>query len=259
MCSPSSGAHTLSMSLTPRPGYSRCCYLEADGRPGAWVEAGDIIFTPRGLRLMVLGRGGPEPYRRLRCTFPTPAFEQVTGLGNEWSARQLLAGLGIDAPAIKRDLFRIVREVSESAPGRERVIEATAQIVLVDLARYLRHSPLPAPTPAQGSTLAAWQLRRIMNYVEGMIDHCPSVAQLARLCEIGPRHLARAFKASTGRTVGEYVREIRIMKAKSLLADTTLSQKEIAARLGFSGPSSFCAVFGKAVGATPKQYRDRHR
>ncbi len=252
------GTHTLSMSLTPRVSYSRCCYLDGEGLPGPWVEAGDITFSPRGTRMMVLGcGGGTEVYRRIRCAFAPPLFEQTTRLGAAWSAEQLAAGLSVEAPMIKRDLFRMLKEVSESAFGREKTVEATAQILLVDLARYL-HRGSPAKRPAR-MALAAWQLRRITDYVEGMIDHCPSVDQLARLCEFSPRHLARAFKASTGRTVGEYVREVRMMKAKSLLADTVLSQKEIAYRLGFSGPSSFCVVFGKAVGMTPKQFRDQHK
>ena len=102
-------------------------------------------------------------------------------------------------------------------------------------------------------------MRRITNYVEGMIDHFPAIDELARICEIGRRHLTRAFKATTGRTIGEYVTEVRMTKAKSLLADTDLSQKEIAYRLGFSGPSSFCVAFGKVEGMTPKQFRSEHK
>jgi AraC family transcriptional regulator len=56
-----------------------------------------------------------------------------------------------------------------------------------------------------------------------------------------------------------YVAEVRMTKARSLLAETSLSQKEIAYRLGFAGPSSFCAALGKAAGMTPNRYRRTHR
>lgn len=249
-------AHILSMSLTPQVGYSKCCYLGADGQPGPWVQAGDIIFTPRGTRLMLVSPGGAESYRGIYCSFASPLFEQVTGLYGDWSVEQLLATLNVRAPQIKRDLYRIVKEISESEFARDSLIESAARIVLVELARFLRQATQPAQ-PARAS-LAAWQLRRITDYVEGMIDHSPTVDELARLCEIGPRQLARAFKATTGRTIGDYVTEVRMTKAKSLLADTELSQKEIAYRLGFSGPSSFCVAFGKTVGMTPKQFRVSH-
>jgi len=247
------GVHSLSMSLTPQVNYSRSCYLDAEGRQGPCVEVGDIVFPPRGMRMMVRGPGGAESYRGIYCEFAASIFEQTTGLRGDWTAGQLAATLNVQAPMIKRDMYRLASEVSESGFGREKAIEATALLLMVDLARYLRQASLPAQ-PVRAA-LAAWQMRRITDYVEGMVDHCPSIDQLARLCEISPRHLARAFKASTGRTIGDYVREVRMIKARSLLADTRLSLKEIAHRLGFSSPSSFCVAFGKAMGVTPKQFR----
>ncbi|MBB6255376.1 helix-turn-helix domain-containing protein [Nitrospirillum iridis] len=47
--------------------------------------------------------------------------------------------------------------------------------------------------------------------------------------------------------------------AKSLLCDTDLTLKEITHRLGYTGPSSFCVAFGRAIGMTPKQYMKRHK
>ncbi len=247
--------YTLSLSLTPWISYSRCCYLDADGQPGPWINAGDIIFSPLGTKMMVSGSGGRESYRRLRCSFSPALFENTTGFDGKLSGKQLAASLNVQAPTIKRDLYRMVSEVSESRLGREKVLDATGQMVMVDMARYLCQVSMSAQ-PLRTS-LAGWQMRRITDYVEGMIDHCPSVDQLARLCEIGPGHLARLFKVSTGRTVGDYVREVRMIKARSLLTDTRLSIKEIAHRLGFSTPSSFCVAFGKATGMTPKQFRIR--
>lgn len=249
------GAHTLSLALTPQVAYSRSCYLDAAGRQGPWVQAGDITFAPQGTRRMVFAPGGTASYRGIYCSFASSTFEQVTGIHGDWSAQQLAATHDVRAPMIKRDLYRILKEVSESGFGREKLIETTAHVVLAELARYLHQASLPARPVC--ASLTGWQMRRITDYVEGMIDHCPTADELAHLCEIGPRHLARAFKASTGRTIGEYVREVRMTKARSLLADTDLSQKEIAYRLGFSCPSSFCAVFGKAVGMTPKQFREQ--
>jgi AraC family transcriptional regulator len=250
-------AHTLSMALTPEVRYSRCCLLDVTGQAGPWAPVGDIMFVPRGTRLRVVTPGGAEPYRGLYCFFSPDLFGQTTGLPDSWSAEQLTAALNVRAPQIKRDLYRILKEVSETGFGREALVAGTAQIVLVELARYLRQADAPmAPTR---QTLAGWQMRRITDYVEGMVDHSPAVDELARLCDIAPRHLSRAFKISTGRTIGDYVTEMRLIKAKSLLCNTDLPLKEIAHRIGFSGPSSFCVAFGKAAGLTPKQFRAGHK
>lgn len=249
--------HTLSMSLTPQVRYSRGCYVGDDGRQGPWGDVGDVTFSPRGTRLLVAAPGGADCYRGIYLTFAKSTFEKTTGLRDTWSAQQLKVTLDVRAQPIKRDLYRILKEVSEGGYGKNRIVDAMSRVVLVELARYLRTATKPAQPV--GIALTRWQIRRITDYVEGMVDHCPEVGELARLCEISPRHLSRAFNATTGRTVASYVTGVRMLKARSLLAHTDLPQKEIAHRLGFSGPSSFCVAFGKAVGMTPRQYRDRNK
>lgn len=247
----------LSLSLTPLVTRSRGAYLDADGQPGQWNQVGDVNFCPAGCRLLV---SAPEvvSFRSLRVCYRPGIVAGTIGPTGHWSPAQLLAALDVQSPAVKRDLFRIVKEVSESGRFREELIASVARVVLVEMARVIGETPAPR-VRAQHSALAPWQVRRIRDYVEGMIDHAPSIDELARVCEIGSRHLMRAFKSTTGRTLGEYIGEVRMTKARSLLADTSLAQKEIASRLGYSGPSTFCAAFGKAVGMTPKQFRDRHR
>ncbi|TWB18358.1 MULTISPECIES: helix-turn-helix domain-containing protein [Nitrospirillum] len=250
-------AHTLSMSLTPEVRFSRCSFLDATGKPGAWAPVGDVIFVPRGARLRVEAPGGAEQYRGLYCMFPSPWFEQASGLSGPWSERQISAAIDIRAPTIRRDLYRLLKELTEAQPGRERLVATLAEVSLIELGRYLGDAGRDEMLAE--SALAGWQLRRLTNYVEGMVDHHPPLKELAALCEISPRHLSRAFKASTGRRIGDFVADVRMAKAKSLLCDTDLTLKEIAHRLGYSGPSSFCVAFGRAIGMTPKQYMKRHK
>lgn len=249
--------HTLSMSLIPQVRYSRGRYFDEDDRQGPWADVGEVTFSPQGTRLMVLAPGGAPCYRGIYLTFATSFFEETTDLRGAWSVQQLRAMLDVRLPSIKRDLYRILKEVSEDRPGRMCIVDAISRAVLVDLARHLRAASEPVRT--ERASLARWQLRRITDYVESMVDHCPDVGELSGLCEISPRHLSRAFKATTGQTVGEYVAGVRMMKARSLLAHTDLALKEIAHRLGFSGSSSFCVAFTKAVGMTPHQYRINSR
>lgn len=250
-------AHTLSMSLSPQIGYSRGCYLDQHGNEGPWLQMGDVACMPKGKRLKVVAPGGNHSYRSLYCECSPRIFKDLVGITGEWSDQQLVAALNVQYPQIKRDLYRILKETTESGRGREDIVEATLRIVLVELGRHL--SSTTQPTQSAKSGLAGWQMRRITDYVESMVDHCPSVDELARLCEISSRHLTRAFKMAAGRTVGSYVKEVRISKAKSLLADTNLLQKEIAFRLGYSTPSSFSVAFYGAVGVTPNEFRMKNK
>jgi AraC family transcriptional regulator len=247
--------HTLSLSLSPRVVYSQCAYLDADSRAGPWVDVGDVIFAPAGVA--TLGRGSGGKLKRLVCSFEPEAFTRLTGLGTTWSERELVAGLDVQMPTIKRDLYRLASEVAEREAGSAIVTEALGRMLAVELSRYLRRALQPA-RPVHGA-LANWQIRRITDYVESMVEAAPTIDKLAQLCELSSRHLRRAFKESMGRTIGDYVKETRLIKAKSLLVDTNLAQKEIAHRLGFSSPTSFGVAFGRAVGMTPKQFRIKYK
>lgn len=246
--------HVLSLSLTPRVAFSQCAYVYGDGRAGPWIDTGDVIFAPARMRLLGHGAGGNM--RRVCCSFTEAKFAAVTGFDGNWQGRELEALLDIRAAAIKNALYRLANEVMEPGFGSAVLVEALGDFLLVELARYLRRS-LQAQPAARGG-LAPWQLRRVTDYVESLVDPAPTVTQLAELCNVSPRHLRRAFKQTTGQTISDYVRDTRLQKAKNLLVETHLPLKEIAYRLGFSSPSSFSIAFSKATGATPKNYRADH-
>ena len=72
-------------------------------------------------------------------------------------------------------------------------------------------------------------------------------------------HLHRLFKAEIGMGIHEYISAVRINAAKGMLRDGDHSIADIASLLGFSSQSHFCRAFSKAVGVTPKEYKDDKR
>jgi AraC family transcriptional regulator len=70
------------------------------------------------------------------------------------------------------------------------------------------------------------------------------------------RQLSRSFRASQGRSLGDYISAVRIERARKMLA-TDQSIKAIGLTLGFSSPSSFSFAFRRATGETPSDYRTR--
>ncbi len=70
-----------------------------------------------------------------------------------------------------------------------------------------------------------------------------------------PNHLSAVFSRETGMTFVEYVTGERIERAMTLLRTTTLSTHEVALRVGYHNPRYFYAVFKKATGQSPGEYR----
>jgi AraC-like DNA-binding protein len=78
---------------------------------------------------------------------------------------------------------------------------------------------------------------------------------IGHMVNLNPRYLCTVFRQVTGRTINQYLTEIRIEKAKRLLLYTSLSITEIALETGFSSSQYFSNVFRRAEGIEPSIYR----
>lgn len=79
---------------------------------------------------------------------------------------------------------------------------------------------------------------------------------MAQVIGVTTNHLCRLFNQVYGTTPLKYLTHLRLNMAKYYLCSPkNLKVKEVAAAVGFKDPSYFCAVFKKAEGMTPDDYR----
>lgn len=104
------------------------------------------------------------------------------------------------------------------------------------------------------------ELKRL---VESTIDHMHanyttdiSLDQCADLVGTNSYSLSKYFKQFTGINFIDYLTELRIEKAKSLLRETDLKINDIAAEVGYQ-QRYFNRIFKKQVGITPGQFREQ--
>ncbi|HPF87053.1 MAG TPA: helix-turn-helix transcriptional regulator [Candidatus Limiplasma sp.] len=82
-----------------------------------------------------------------------------------------------------------------------------------------------------------------------------STTEIAAAAGVHVGHLHRIFLAETGQRIGEYLTDLRIEKAKSLLMRTDISTGSVARRIGVSTLQYFSRLFKKHVGMTPHDFR----
>jgi AraC-like DNA-binding protein len=82
-----------------------------------------------------------------------------------------------------------------------------------------------------------------------------SLADVAKRSGLSYVQFIRRFKAYTGRTPSEYLNEMRIQRAKSLLSDSGSMIREIAEACGFSDEYYFSNFFKKQTGYSPSAFR----
>lgn len=82
-----------------------------------------------------------------------------------------------------------------------------------------------------------------------------SAEQVAQELRLGYSWFRHLFKKFSGFAPNQYILELKISKAKSLLTNTDRIIKEIAYECGFENLEYFCSIFKKKEGMTPTQYR----
>jgi AraC-like DNA-binding protein len=75
---------------------------------------------------------------------------------------------------------------------------------------------------------------------------------------LSPSHFSRLFHREAGQTFPRYVGQLRLARARDLLAASPhLEITDVMARVGFTNASYFAARFRKAYGVTPSVFRIR--
>lgn len=92
-------------------------------------------------------------------------------------------------------------------------------------------------------------------YVRDNVLRPVTLSEVASYCCISEKQLTRIFKKSDGVTVTEYIRKERCLHIEKLLAERSLSLREISDMMNFSSEYYFNAVFKKHSGMTPGAYR----
>jgi YesN/AraC family two-component response regulator len=82
-----------------------------------------------------------------------------------------------------------------------------------------------------------------------------SVEKLAEHLNISRVQLYRKVKALMGISISDYINNIRLEKAKSMLESTSLTIAEIAYTIGFSSPNYFSTAFKNMYGTPPGSFR----
>lgn len=83
-----------------------------------------------------------------------------------------------------------------------------------------------------------------------------SLNMIADHFRITPQYVSTFFKKYGGGNLSDYIAEIRIAKAKAMLADKTLTISDISRKVGYANHVSFGRLFKRLEGITPGQYRD---
>jgi len=188
------------------------------------------------------GRSGLEVLRVIKSKWPWISVAIITGFGSENLAIQALrAGASdylrkpITLPALLKTVARLISRPDEITVPRTPAVDVAC----------IGGRPRPVHP----------NIRRALMFINDHFAERITLADVAREAALSRFHFCRLFHGEIGVPFHKYLRDVRVRRAKSCLADSYLRVSEIAYAVGFNDLSHFDRTFRKVVGRSPSEYR----
>ena len=212
----------------------------AAGESDTRFEAGDVVVYAAGqphdqvmdspgddfcVQIELPARGGAVP----RCGFHVAAIEE---------------------PSLLEDLRALSQDRVRVSGGEQTILNLRATSVLCALIQLAS-----ARQPLNEDRGPKRHVEDAERYIRTNFAAIRSLREVAAGCGVGYDHLRHLFKSSRGRSLVQYVNEVRMERSKTLLVHSRLPLKQIATMCGFRDEYYFSAVFRKHVRLPPGRYR----
>lgn len=148
-------------------------------------------------------------------------------------------------------------EARRQQSGYRHLLESTSVQIVIELLRHVNSNVKKRMNRRETGTRES--ILKAIDYLNDHYNQKLSNAELLEIANLSPYYFIRLFKKETGKTPHEYLLNIKIEKAKELLAYTGYSITEICFLCGFTEHSHFSKVFKKTTGITPLSYRKKFR
>ena len=122
---------------------------------------------------------------------------------------------------------------------------------LLDLVQKYTSSP---PVYLSEDEIAA--VLQAKKLIQEHIGNVPTILDLCKSVALNKNKLQKAFQLTEGKSVGEYIRTLRMERALEFLEKSDMSTTEIAKAVGYHGVSNFYHAFQQKFGETPQTVRD---
>lgn len=231
------------------------------------VQQGEVVYIPEGSRLMCKALENEFTFISIRFNLSvhlgdSDILSSYYGICPVTSCKE-------NSEEVRGYFLEILRCVHENTPGKIFRIHGNLELILAFLSEQSTNAPYQEEIPpfntydperikqrAIQSNLK--QDIRIQSVIDYIILNPTENLQPETLCHIANMSitsLRRSFKQHTGKTLGEFIKDLRMMVAARRIIITNERISSIAYELGFEDPNYFSRLFKSVFGLSPQQYR----
>ncbi|MBO5876612.1 MAG: helix-turn-helix domain-containing protein [Bacteroidales bacterium] len=208
------------------------------------------------------GKCRSKDIREITIQFSEDIFGEELLSKNQFSSiksmlRRASHGLSFSLNSI----MKVYSTLDSIASEPERFIQFLKTLYILyelsvsDDARVLASSAFAHPESATESG----RIQKVKQYVNDHYAESLKLSDLAELVGMSPVSFSRFFHQRTGRTLSEYIVDIRLGFAARMLVDSPKNISEICYECGFNNLSNFNRIFKARRNCTPREFRAMYK
>lgn len=250
--------------------------LPVDGAGRFSMGSWDVDFAPGDLLIVdTLRLHGVSrlsgPHRSLVILFPADFITCNGHLSGDAAFLDPLRARPSGVPPMLKSSHPLAQRVHESllalheaatAPGTAREHYPACKLHLLTVLHHLREAfgvRQVDPRALAREDTRREQLRRVFKFLAERFTHPLSLAEVAAAAGMGGTVFRTFFKHTTGHTLVDYVRDLRLARAAQLLRETDDPVADVAAASGFCDQSYLNRCFVRRYHCTPLAYRQKEQ
>lgn len=274
---------TVGINLSPRD-RSLAVLFSGEGKPYPAHKIGPAVHSYYLMHTVLSGEGVFEcGGQSLVCRegdtfiiFPGVLFSYEADASQPWhyiwvafqgeAAHDLMEDLGLTPrqPVIHKTSIRglaglyrrIRRSFADSNEPRLQDLEASGWLRL--LLHRLGKEGKRIPLGREDLSDIDRQVEQAIRWITLQYHQPISIEGMAQSLGYHRAHLSKAFKQRTGRSPKQYLMQVRLEQAKTLL-EGTLTVEQVASAVGFKDALYFSKLFRRWAGLSPTEYRGQNR
>ncbi|PCJ56487.1 MAG: hypothetical protein COA79_18775 [Planctomycetota bacterium] len=159
---------------------------------------------------------------------------------------------GVDHPTIEKLLLNILQEIDEQKDFYKVSIVGLLFPLFAELQRF--NSSMKSDN-TEIDPISFKQVMPALDYLAANFDKNFEIDELANISHLSPSHFRRLFKKATNLSPQEYLIQLRVKMAASMLKNTDKKVTTISQEVGFASISSLNRNFKRIMKLTPKDWK----
>lgn len=238
-------------------------FVEFEERRLPYKE-GSIIIIPRKFLHNTLNQPGTKSFWEYLYVDPASFLKNRYGLGKAELTKYVEQ---IEKRPFLRErddetlLYEEINLIMNQIRIRERnYIQCVRGLVYSLLMEIVKINYRDLSTDSQSSTdngIHNAKLEKVVEYIDEHFAEDLKISDLARYVFISETHLRTLFAEYYDITPLQYINQVRIKNACTLLLETDMGVCDIGYRVGYQNQSTFLKNFKKAMKDTPKKWKNK--